>query len=94
VQAAPGYLLQMGCGREGRFPRLPPGWTNIDKRYDNQVLGPVDILEGVPLRDGACSYVYSEDLFEHFGQRDQLVVLGEIFRLLEPGASFGRAAPA
>ncbi len=72
--------LHIGCG-----PRILSGWVNIDKdSHDSRVLL-LDATKGFPYGDGTVEAIYSEDLFEHLSQQEQIQFLAECWRVLTPG---------
>ena len=79
-----GPKLHLGCGPEDFYPRLLPGWINLDSRYDHPEYGPVDITETWPFPDRSIAAVYSEDLIEHLEQRLQFIFFAEALRVLRP----------
>lgn len=88
--------LCFGCGN---FPL--EGWTNIDGG-DGNVWNPpphedvikLDVFEALPLiPDGVCSYITSEQFFEHFDRQEGHRMLIEWFRILKPGGVCRIQAP-
>ena len=79
--------LNIGCGQN-----IKDEWVNIDLAPGADLT--LDVREPIPLKDGCCSMVYSEHLFEHLQHpRDTTRFLSEAFRLLEPGRVFSVGVP-
>lgn len=89
-----GERLHIGCGPESFFPRLLRDWVNLDREYDAPRFGRVELLEPWPFADASVLAVYSEDFLEHFDQREQLLLIGEAFRVLQPGGILRTTCPA
>src|SRR5208283_2126887 len=70
--------LNLGCG-----PNLKKGWVNIDLFRPTADLQ-LDLREPWPFADGTVSYVYSENVFEHFEFHTEVPhFLAEALRVLE-----------
>lgn len=65
------------------FPNLvPDGW--LPRCLDRFFVLPS--ATRLPIPDNSVDYVFHEDFFEHLDQRDQIVLLAEMRRVLKPGA--------
>jgi len=89
-----GIKVHAGCGPDDFFPRLLNGWVNLDLLHDEPGHGRVDLLSEWPFAEGSAAAVYSEDFIEHLDQREQLIFLGEAFRVLQPGGVLRTVCPA
>src|SRR5262245_50485145 len=85
----PGPLkLHLGCGSN-----LKPGWLNIDLFNPDADLS-LDLREPWPFPDSSVQLIYSEHFLEHLEFPTQTGhVLGESFRVLEPGGIFSVGVP-
>jgi SAM-dependent methyltransferase len=72
-----GIKLNLGSG-----PLLEPGWVGIDYRAGSAIR--CDLKRPLPFKDGACKYIFSEHVLEHFDLRELHNVLSECYRVLEP----------
>ncbi len=85
---APPVRLNLGSG-----PNSKAGWLNIDF-FDSRADLRLDLREHWPFPDGSVSYVYSEQVFEHFEIYSEVpCFLAEALRVLQPGGVFDVGVP-
>jgi predicted SAM-dependent methyltransferase len=61
-------------------------------RFDDSIhVG--DVLNGLPINDGAAKVVFSSHVLEHLSYEDTYAALRECFRILEPGGLFRCVLP-
>jgi predicted SAM-dependent methyltransferase len=81
-----GRRLHLGCGDTRK-----PGFINIDTWTGDLTL---DLRERLPFRDASCETIYSEHFLEHVDYPDATFrLLGECFRVLQPGGVFDVGVP-
>jgi SAM-dependent methyltransferase len=68
----------------GSFPVTPESIT-FDSQSSKHPAFEGDLVKGLPFPDGAFDSVTVLEVLEHFEASDQLRVLSEIYRVLEPG---------
>jgi len=83
-----GLKVNLGCGPLGRA-----GWINVDGYpIDNTVLG-LDLRNPLPFSDGFASHIHCEHFLEHLEFDQALRLMGECFRILQPGGSMRLILP-
>jgi hypothetical protein len=82
-----GLLLNVGCGD---LPRS--GWTNIDFQPGKGRFY-LDIVDGLPIADGAVHRIHCEHFLEHLEFDDAVRFLAECYRVLEGGGSLRVIVP-
>ncbi len=82
-----GCLVNIGCGTLTR-----EGWVNIDQAIRPDVTY-ADIREGIPMASGSASHIHSEHFIEHLDYEDGKRLLGECFRVLQPGGTLRVITP-
>jgi len=103
-----GLYVQYGCGlscpagwvnfdaspalRLRRFPAVGRLLGNAPPRFPDGVRYG-DILNGLPIADGAADGVYASHVLEHFSLADCATALRNTFRLLRPGGVFRLVIP-
>jgi predicted SAM-dependent methyltransferase len=80
--------LHLGCGS-----RAFAGWINVDGYVQDGVDLVWDLRRRLPFSDGAAELVYSEHTLEHLAKRDALALLGECYRVLQPGGRLRLGLP-
>lgn len=72
-------LINIGCG----FRPLP-GWVNLDlvPGYAEVIW---DVRQMLPFPDQSVSAIFCEHVIEHLGQGEGRRLLGEFYRILQPG---------
>ncbi len=84
--AAP--LLNLGCG-----PFPSPGFVNLDYCWRPGVDVCWDFRKPLPFAAGSAGGAFSEHCLEHLARADAERFLGEVRRILKPGAWFRLAIP-
>lgn len=79
------------CG--GRNPWKPGEFLNIDIVPLPQVDLVFDIRTRFPIPDGVIAEVFSAATLEHFRERDNLHILREFYRILQPGGLLQVSTP-
>jgi len=80
--------LHLGCGSNRK-----PGWLNVDL-FNAAADVAFDFRERFPFDDGTVTEIYCEHLLGHFDYPvDARNLLGECFRVLEPGGLFNIGVP-
>jgi predicted SAM-dependent methyltransferase len=74
--------LNLGCGGQ-----VVDGWVNIDK-YGDPPIVIHDLAEPLPYGDGSCECAVALHSLSMLAPDDLHVLLGELHRVLEPGAWF------
>ena len=83
-----GLKVNLGCGPLGRA-----GWINVDGYpIDNTVLG-LDLRNPLPFSDGFASHIHCEHFLEHLEFDQALRLMGECYRILQPGGSMRLILP-
>ena len=77
-------LLDLGCGGS---PEGPAGAVGLDSRRMPGVRV-VARVPPLPFLDGTCAAVRAEDLLEHLGRAEAIVLLDEVCRVLVHGGTF------
>lgn len=75
-----GTYINLGCG-----DRIHADWVNYDLHARVSGVEACDFLEGIPLKDGSASTVYSAAVLEHIRRSDVPRFFNECRRVLEPG---------
>lgn len=79
------------CG--GRNPWKPGEFLNVDIVPLPQVDLVFDIRTQFPIPDGVIAEVFSAATLEHFREKDNLHILHEFFRILQPGGLLQISTP-
>ena len=80
--------LQIGCGMNIR-----EGWLNTDWHPRSREVLHLDATKRYPFEDASLEAVFSEHMIEHVSFPDGLKMLGECFRVLEPGGRLRISTP-
>lgn len=84
-----GSRLHLACGN-----RVIPGWVNLDLYRPPAGTIPFSVTQYPwPIEAESVTVVYSEDLFEHLAQQDQIRYLAETARVLVKGGIVRIVAP-
>jgi len=84
-----GSRLHLACGN-----RVIPGWVNLDLFRPPAGTIPFNVTQYPwPIESESVAVVYSEDLFEHLAQQDQIRYLAETARVLMKGGIVRIVAP-
>lgn len=81
--------LHIGCGAN-----LLEGWLNTDFNDKEEEIAFLDAGEEFPLSTESFGYVFSEHLFEHLDVDQQINMLKESLRILEPDGIMRIAMPS
>lgn len=76
----------------GAGSRLLDDWTNVDQRGGRGTIR-ADLRLPLPFKNGAFLFAYSSHVFEHFLFADARRLTQEVFRILQPGATFRLVVP-
>jgi len=88
VPVGSGLKVNLGCGPLGRS-----GWVNVDGYpIDGTVLG-LDLRNALPFKDGVARHIHCEHFLEHLEFDQALRLLGECYRILQPGGSMRLILP-
>lgn len=79
------------CG--GRNPWKPEEFLNVDIVDLPQVDCVFDIRKRFPIDDGVIAEIFSAATLEHFREQDNLHILHEFFRILQPGGTLRISTP-
>lgn len=89
-RASPQSLyLNAGCG-----PKLAVGFVNLDYRWVPGVDVVWDLRRSLPFPDHRFRGVYSEHCVEHFDATALQELLGEFYRVLQPGGRLRLVVPS
>ena len=80
--------VNLGCGSHYR-----KGWLNFDLYPASNEVVQANIIQGVPLHDGAADFVYHSHVLEHLKREDGEQFLRECYRILKPGGILRIAVP-
>jgi predicted SAM-dependent methyltransferase len=82
--------LNIGCGP---YKRLERGWLNMDSnpRMKPEILR--DVRRGLPFSNESLVEVSTSHFLEHLANDDLIFLIGEIYRVLEPGGIWSIVAP-
>lgn len=80
-------FLNFGCGSV-----FHADWNNIDLLEHKDVLK-WDIRKDLPYPNNSFDFAYSSHVLEHMSLEDAAKLLGEIFRIMKPGAILRTAVP-
>ena len=80
--------LHIGCG-----DNILTGWLNTDLKPHDDVIF-LDASENFPLPDASFNFIYSEHLFEHLDESQQLHMLSECYRILKKNGVLRIATPS
>ena len=80
--------LQIGCGSN-----LLEDWLNTDLNWSEKVAY-LDAGKKFPLPDSSFDFIYSEHLFEHLDESQQLHMLSECYRILKTNGVLRIATPS
>ena len=80
--------LQIGCGSN-----LLEDWLNTDLNWSEKVAY-LDAGKKFPLPDSSFDFIYSEHLFEHLDESQQLNMLSECYRILKTDGVLRIATPS
>ena len=80
--------LQIGCGKN-----TIGGWLNTDLNFNSNVAY-LDAGGDYPFKDTTFNFIFSEHLFEHLKEEQQLKMLSECFRLLKKEGVLRIATPS
>jgi predicted SAM-dependent methyltransferase len=80
--------VNLGCGSHYR-----KGWLNFDLYPASDEVVRANIIQGVPLDDGAADFVYHSHVLEHLTRDDGERFLQECYRILKPGGILRIAVP-
>jgi SAM-dependent methyltransferase len=80
--------VNLGCGSHYR-----KGWLNFDLYPASEEVRQANIINGVPLADGAADFVYHSHVLEHLCREDARRFLQECHRILKPGGVLRIAVP-
>lgn len=80
--------LNLGCG-----PFKEDGYINIDIRPEVNPDKVVDVTKGLPFEDSSVDEVRAFDFLEHIPTESTFFVMGEIWRVLKHGGTFGCKTP-
>lgn len=79
------------CG--GRNPWKPGEFLNVDIVDLPKVDLVFDIRRRFPIEDGMIAEIFSAATLEHFQEKDNLHILREFFRILQPGGTLQVCTP-
>lgn len=82
--------LNLGCGPKGRHT---PHWFNIDAVKTRGVDYAMDFTRHLPLPSDCFDGLFCEHVVEHFSDMEIPLILGEIHRIIKPGASIRIIVP-
>jgi predicted SAM-dependent methyltransferase len=80
-------LLNIGCGDLGQ-----DGWINIDLSKTPKVFW-WNLHNGLPIESGAVEHIHMEHFLEHLEYDVALGLIGECYRVLQPGGSMRIIVP-
>ena len=86
--AVAGRRLNLGCG-----PVRPDGWINVDREGGRGVHVVRDIRDGLPFGDARFDYAVAMHFFQDLPYPDLVPALGEVRRVLRPGAALRAGVP-
>ncbi len=91
-EKAPLLELGAGYGEFLRFAHASPKWA-LDANHELTAYWPPEVravtqsaLDPLPLEDASIATVFASNFFEHFTQAEIEAILGEVRRIVRPGA--------
>jgi predicted SAM-dependent methyltransferase len=85
---ARGLCVHLGCGYRPKHD-----WINVDRARGPEVQVVWDLTQGLPFRDACCTAVFSEHFIEHITKEAAAHLLGECYRVLQPGGVLRLSTP-
>ena len=76
-------LLDIGCG-----PQKTPGTVGIDHQPFPGVDIVRDLMRGLPFADNSADGIIAKQVLEHFGGRDLMFLIEEMYRVSKPDATW------
>lgn len=80
--------LHLACGSN-----LIGGWANIDLTSDTRVIR-YDLTMPLPVRSNTIRFIYSEHFIEHISLEQATRLIGECYRVLQPGGVLRMSTPS
>ncbi|HMJ24903.1 MAG TPA: methyltransferase domain-containing protein [Pyrinomonadaceae bacterium] len=80
--------VNLGCGY-----RPMKGWINVDRARSPEVQVVWNLAEGLPFPDSTCAAIFSEHVIEHISKEHASRLLGECYRVLQPGGVLRISTP-
>lgn len=80
--------LHIGCGSN-----LLSGWLNTDLNWDEKITY-LNAAKNFPLPNNTFDFIYSEHLFEHLNEEQQMNMLTECLRILKENGILRIATPS
>ena len=81
-------LINLGCG-----PSPMDGWVNVDIARGPRIDVVWDLRSPLPFADNSCSAIFCEHVIEHLSKKDGEKLLGECYRILQPGGVVRLSTP-
>jgi predicted SAM-dependent methyltransferase len=80
-------LLEIGSGNK----KGSNGWTTVDLHYGADII--YDLKKGIPLPEATVDEIYASHVLEHISFKDLIVLLEEIYRVLNQNGKFSVCVP-
>jgi predicted SAM-dependent methyltransferase len=80
--------LHIACGSN-----VIDGWANIDRSHIKNVIR-LDLTMPLPVRSETIRFIYSEHFIEHISLEQAKTMLGECYRILQPGGVLRLSTPS
>ena len=89
VKVAPEIKLDLGCGKNKK-----EGFTGVDQRKFEGVDVVLNLLKAPwPWKSGSVAEIHMSHAMEHFGGKDRVQIVNEMYRVMRVGAKATIATP-